>query len=402
MHVINYGNPFGDQFSLELDDWPDLYKTICNVTSNTRRRRSSLSETHKLSIALQMRGEHPKMYKFRPQHKISDNVCMVLQKRAFRLDKSGHAVPLSFDEFHPKDSQHVLVRELAFGPDSDRSVRSVALWFNIPESEVEEWTPQQAKRYRYKKKATPVSELADLKPSTFDGRECFVMIRPHDSDAFQFATEILQHRFKSLQAERLAPMSERSEALAQLRNEKNLLREKFNNHRRHWAKWAWPMTMGRQVVDEDTPIPQVEREYRPKVDHNDSIRFEYGDSPSITHGSAVLSLWDTFTKLDFRGCEDEVTLKDLQLVNRPGREYRRLPIFAKLGYGEAISPNRSLPHITGTYTEAKPLSHRQSERCWRALLLREKSKHQCQNEWEIVYDHFQRSRSQKTLAIVQQ
>ena len=327
---------------------------------------------------------------------------MVLQKKAFRLDKSGEATPLSFDQYNAEDPQHVLVRELAFGPDSDRSVRSVALWFNFPETEIEECTAQQAKRYRYKKKITPVGELADIKSSAFDGRECFVMIRPHDSDAYELATEILHHRYKFLQAQKLSHLNDRSQALLQLRAEKKSLQEKFYNFRRHWVRWAWPSIKGRRAVDDDTPIPPVECEDQPKIDHSDSIRVEYGDSPAITHGSAVLSLWDTFTKLDFCDFEDRVSLKDLQLVNRPRRQHQRLAIFAKLGYGEAVSPNRSLPHITGTYFDTKPLTHRQSERCWRALLLREERKHRCQNEWEIVYDHFLHSRSKKVLAIVQQ
>ena len=69
MHAILYDNPFGDQFAFELDDWADLYKLVCNVTSNIRRRRSShLTELQKLSIVLQMRGSPGWMYKYRPQH----------------------------------------------------------------------------------------------------------------------------------------------------------------------------------------------------------------------------------------------------------------------------------------------------------------------------------------------
>ena len=110
MHAILYGNPFGDQFSLELDDWADLYKLVCNTTSNNKRRRNILSEIHKLSIALQMRGESGWMYKYRPQHVVYNTLCMVLQKRAFILEKSGRAVEIPLSKFRANNSTHVLVR----------------------------------------------------------------------------------------------------------------------------------------------------------------------------------------------------------------------------------------------------------------------------------------------------
>jgi hypothetical protein len=110
MHAILYGNPFGDQFSLELDDWADLYKLVCNTTITNKRRRNTLSEIHKLSVALQMRGDSGWMYKYRPQHVIYNTLCMVLSKRAFRLEKSGMAVPIPFNKYKHSNSTHVLVR----------------------------------------------------------------------------------------------------------------------------------------------------------------------------------------------------------------------------------------------------------------------------------------------------
>jgi hypothetical protein len=110
MHAILYGNPFGDQFSLELDDWADLYKLVCNTTITNKRRRNTLSDIHKLSIALQMRRHSGWMYKYRPQHVIHNTLCMVLSKSAFRLEKSGMAVPILFNKYKHSDSTHVLVR----------------------------------------------------------------------------------------------------------------------------------------------------------------------------------------------------------------------------------------------------------------------------------------------------
>ena len=45
----------------------------------------------------------------------------------------------------------------------------------------------------------------------------------------------------------------------------------------------------------------------------------------------------------------------------------------------------------------------QSERCWRALLLKDADAEQAAtNEWEIVLEHFQKSRSRRVLTIIQQ
>lgn len=67
--------------------------------------------------------------------------------------------------------------------------------------------------------------------------------------------------------------------------------------------------------------------------------------------------------------------------------------------------NRRIPHITKdrvclTYPRADS-SNRQSEQCWKALLMSQDNAHQ-KNEWEIVREHFENSRSKKVLTILQQ
>jgi hypothetical protein len=409
--TILHSNPFGDQFSLELDDWADLYKLICNTTASNKRRRNNLSEIHKLSIALQMRGGHDWMYKYRPQHIVYDTLCIVLLKRAFRLDKSGQAFPIPIHAFNPRNSQHVMVREIAFGPDSDPTVRGVALWFGIPEHEVSQCTPQQAKRYRWKK-ATRHDDRPRAnndRSSIFDSRECFAMIRPHDRDAFELATDILEHRYETVKAERISTLSERSEALKVLQKEKELLRETFGHHKRHWTAWAWPINTGRQTIDDDTPVPPIDGEYNPIIDQ-EAMSDDYGEveGEKVT-GSFIQPIWESFVSHKFEGtrkahqCKpDEGDWKSSSIADKPRR---RLSIFARLGYGESINPDRSsLPHIRQDYgqssTTCDPLP-RQSERCWRALLLKKDWQH-AQNEWEIVREHFQNARSKKVLTIIQQ
>ncbi len=407
--AIIHCNPFGENFSVGIDEFGDLYKLVCNTLPSNKRRRNNLSEIHKLAIAIEMRGGHNWMYKYRPQHVIYEELCMVLQKRAFRLEKSGDVSPIAINAFNPKNSQHVLVREIAFGPDSDSTVRGVALWFNIPEKEVSECTPQQAKRFRWKKPSKYDDKRAlEKTPSVFDSRECFVMIRPLDHDAFDLATEMLRHRHAAVDAERLSTLSERFEALKELKKKKDALQKTFQNHKRSWINWAWPINVGRQSVDHETPVPPVDGPYNPLLDHEaleKSLFAGVYDEVEPVKGSSIEPLWNSFLSncIYIKADENEA----------PPRFGRSLPIFTKLASGEEISPNRVLPHITRsmcdssstggdprTKKDSSRSARRQSEQCWKALLLENEGTHSI-NAWDMVREHFQNARCKKVLTIIQ-
>lgn len=111
-------------------DWNDLYNTLSNIShqskSRNRRKRKNLKEVHKLSIAKQMLGgTHKWMYKYRPSHTIYNELCMVLDKRPFQIH-GDKATSLSISQYRPGNPNHCLVREIAFGPDGDPSVRPVS------------------------------------------------------------------------------------------------------------------------------------------------------------------------------------------------------------------------------------------------------------------------------------
>jgi hypothetical protein len=294
------------------------------------------------------------------------------------------------------------LRELAFGPDSDPTVRGVALYFNISEAEVTECTPQQAKRFRWKKNSG--AQEANTKISVFDTRECFTMIRPYDRDAFQFATDILKHRLETVKAERLTVLNERFEVIKILQKEKDVLRESFLAHKRSWINWCWPISAGRQTIDDDTRVPPVDAEYAPIIDCEAMVD-QAAHETEVVMGSAIQPIWESFvnqTSSFSKTSNGLNTKKGLSSENEPASTRRRLSIFARLEYGEHICENRSLPHINKGAKKLKTASlERQSEKCWKALMLKQENTHQGGNEWKIVQEHFQNSRSKKVLKIIQ-
>ncbi len=364
------------------------------------------------------------MYKYRPQHVIFQDLCMILDKRAFSFEAdSGEAVPIPISKYRPGNPKHVMVREIAFGPDTDPTARGVALWFNIPENEVIECTAQQAKRFRWRKTSKPELSNTEPKTSVFDSRECFTMIRPNDSDAFDLASRILNHRYKSVKAERLSSLSDRSGALNGLNKEHDALKEMFHNYRRHWVAWSYPIHKGRTRFDDNTPVPPVDAEYDPII-HTDSIdekSINFNANDQIV-GTAIQKIWQSFITTVGSGgqgdsgvpFEDNPTEDSAEMIRSPKPDQSHghsLPIFQSLRGGEQISQDRVLPHINSsvwsTTNSSLPRTFhwRQSERCWKALLLTKNQVFESihtSNEWDEVVDHFQNySRSKKVLSIIQ-
>ena len=362
-HVIHHGTPFGDQFFLEHDTWCDLYRKVCNLEysgspnpmlsphawmekkKNTSRR--SVDPLVKLTIALHMRGSNPDwQYKFAPKHMIHGELCMVLQKLAFCIKVTGstskkhdkndrecievNEIPLK--TFKPSHQNHVLVHELAFGPDSDSQVpRPVALWFNIDEKHVTVCNDAQAKRFRWKRGINKKDSDTDSvnsgsqsqsgrgKACPFAALEHFVMIRPHDADAYHLTTAILKHRLSVMTNERISDMKKRFEALKGAEAIKKDLQQQFENLRRNWIRWCWPVNDGREVVTRKTPVPPVDGKYQlppppdPPVNDSDCENQDYVVARTLSFldeledeegegkmyaGSQLYRVWNAFIRKD--------------------------------------------------------------------------------------------------------
>ena len=230
------------------------------------------------------------------------------------------------------------------------------------------------------------------------------MIRPYDRDAYELATSIMRHRWEVLKAERLSILNSRFEAIDRLDKEKELLKSTFLAYKRNWINWYWPISNGRQIINDDTPVPPVDTEYLPMIDQDAIV----DKAKEAVKGSAIQPLWDSFVLQTASSSAAAAPSRGFNKQKEESPDRKRLPIFLQLGCGQPINQNRSLPHITtklfnSLRSESDHSFDRQSERCWRALLLKQEEKHQAGNEWNIVKERFQNAnaRVKKVLGIVQ-
>lgn len=232
---------------------------------------------------------------------------MVLQKRAFYVTADLAVREISMGSYNSRIANHVIVHEIAFGPDDDSSVRGVALWFNIREEDVSQCTAAQARRFRWKR---PVKKDGfDLshhsKLSLFESIESFNMIRPHDKESFDLATDMIKHRLRDLLTERTSSMRHRFEKLKLLESETESLEKRFQGLRKHWLDWEWPLNAGREYVNKNTPVPQVDSLY------DIAYSGKALDSHGVKDGASYIKvIWDSFTLMAFDELEASDTLDD--------------------------------------------------------------------------------------------
>lgn len=386
-----HNNPFGEQFCLKTDTFVDLYKLVCNVKNTKKnswvdkRRRIKLDPIFQLQIALKLRSNPDWQYKFCPKNIIHGELCMILQTRAFRLNrKTMEIVDLALDQYRARDENHVIVREIAFGPDRDQTIRGVSLWFQLDERDIRTCDPEQAKNFRWKR--SPKSKET-IRISTFDTLDHFEMIRPHCKYAYALTTDIIRHRLHVMKASRKVDNKARAEALAELSEKKTFLISRFERQKKYWEDWAWPINEGREEVDSSTPVPPIDGVYC---------------IPEEELGKSSSPIWKSFTtafSLDEGDTEDGY---DFLLGNVESAKHPRLSVFEILASGEGVSSDRTLPYILDWFFGKKKDSKSdtqppEAERCWKSLLLKDN----VYNEWEDIYTYFNNSHSKKVISIIQ-
>jgi hypothetical protein len=360
---------------LESDSFLDLYNSVCNIESakrgwvDQRNKRATLHPIYKLQIALKLSEGADRVYKYRPHHIIYDELCMVLEDRTFRLTTDMKAVEIPVEQYNPYGQDNVRVRAIAFGPDSDTSVRGVSLWFNIDETQLSMCTPQQAKRFRFKR-ANKNDEKDKILSSAFETLDCFELTRPHDLDAYQLVKEIMLHRLAVLKADQISNMRTRFEQRSMLDDKRKAIHDRFEAVKASWMLWAWPVNDGREKVDKRTPVPPVESEYNFKtVDKENSIRL----------ASATKNIWSSFVEQSLGEYYQDVHTSSESSINRTNI---RLSVLYHLGLGFPVSSDRTLPAARLSI----PICDMRSDDA---------------RSWATVRDHFDKSRSKKVLTVVQ-
>ena len=197
--------------------------------------------------------------------------------------------------------------DFVLGPECDPAARNVALWFNIDEKHVAEYSAQNAKRYRYR----PPPKSEEGTGSHFDILECFFMVRPHDVDAYHLTTRILKHRLGVLRAEHVSTsMRGRHEKLKCLEIEKLELKKLIEFQINHWKRWAWPIKGGRDLVDDNTPIPPVDGYY---FEDPDKMQRDM-ESKTKTSISVTGKIWKSFVSCNFTEDLDSPTSALVSIV----------------------------------------------------------------------------------------
>mmetsp|Transcript_3459 Transcript_3459/g.5009 ORF Transcript_3459/g.5009 Transcript_3459/m.5009 type:complete len:101 (-) Transcript_3459:121-423(-) len=100
-----------------------------------------------------MHRKFPNLYKckFWSSHIIFDEVCMLVQTQAFCVSYGNPNFPtikekdpeeIDLADFNAENENHIIVREIAFGPFLSPSNCHLALFFNISDKDVHPLTPK--------------------------------------------------------------------------------------------------------------------------------------------------------------------------------------------------------------------------------------------------------------------
>lgn len=256
--------------------WPVRKESGSSMMRNIRTDIPEISEVHRVEMALKMRERRMAQYfTFLPSHLFCGELCMVLQTSYFRLDvvesfqniKRYQVVEISDEEASKSSSAEnpfiITAREITFGPVGDASVRPVAVWFNIPEEDMNPCTRQQARRHkrsrhRLRQKRDVQHQPEEAKITASCSIPPFNSCQPVDDAAFDLITNIMSHRQRVL---KYFSSSSDEELLRMLTLEEESLLKCFESQRRFWVTWTWPKRTGSNYIDENTDVPEIDGAY---------------------------------------------------------------------------------------------------------------------------------------------
>ncbi len=372
---MHYGQPFGKALAAPPQNvinesssnaWKEFYNNITNKDRNSATNLNC-SEYHRVQIAKSMRNSYESMsnYNYQPSHKILNEICMLIQTKVFNV-KNDTVVEITPDQYDSMNPFHVIVREIAFGPLCSPSDRPLALWFNIPEADVEECTAKEILRLKRterklaekkkqlqlslvnnksrlhpritnstkllvssssggkdnmtyaqimcSKKSNISSTVKPLTRSTFDDESSlldseFLIYCPQDEAAYDLITDILHHRVDALD-----PAKDTEEVAKRYA----LLEQKYTSLMRHFSLFHWPVNKGRSNVDRNTPIPKIDTRYEvPVEEHKDDE-----NNKKLFH-----DVWESFADTAASGFRQSATSAN---IGKRLSSKKRLDVFVNL------------------------------------------------------------------------
>ncbi len=280
---IHYGDSLGSQ----TQDMFKSFESFSNYASNKTPRellfgpaaihrnqhwnnKESLTLSQRLHIACKMSencADSRSDFKYKPSHIVCNNVCMIVQERAFckavgsylmeevpmsrTSSRTNHRLPRGDRSSSVKlasSPKIYVVREIVFGHPSstDDAQHPPALWINTPEDVIIK------------------ADLATIKKNSKNkerGRERCLM-RKHDEPPFrlfyssntgvqQLIGDVLRNQF------RLSFFHDNDI----LNEETKILKTKFTALVKVLKASHWPVNKGRNVDDLDIPLPPVNGQY---------------------------------------------------------------------------------------------------------------------------------------------
>lgn len=205
-------------------------------------------------------------------HFIYGEMCMVRMVQAFDISTNPHVTMLNHPSLYdPDNKHHVIVHELAFGMNMDTQKRTSGFYFNLPMDQFHSCTRED--EVKYNRKVGQISwnfsaTVAKNVPSGNFGLEehlrkypCFPIYYILDEDLMMFIEKLMKHKLTSYHVSDDA-------GILEYQKHHNMYKRQYDSVQKYFIRNAWPVNEGREVVDDDTPVPPADSLYNIRVNKN--------------------------------------------------------------------------------------------------------------------------------------